>query len=104
MKEAPVEGRLRTKLESRGFKVLKLVTPGNTGTPDRMILRPTWSPGPPWFVELKRPGKEPTRQQELIAQNWICRGAKVLPFIDSYERVDETVKYLLEQCNETAVS
>lgn len=98
MREKPVEQRLRRNLEKYGFLVLKLETPGHVGTPDRMILRPSWSPGPPWFVEIKRPGEKPRRQQELVAQQWIQRGAKVLPYIDSYETVDKTVEYCLSQC------
>lgn len=98
MKEAPVEQRLKTKLEAHGFKVLKLTTPGTNGVPDRMILRPTWSPGPPWFVECKRPGKTERRLQELVRDKWRARGVNVLDVCDTYERVDETLETLMSIC------
>jgi len=94
MKELPVEERLKTKLEAIGFKVLKLVTPGNTGAMDRLILRPKWSPGAPYACEVKRPGKEPTRKQELLAEDWAARGMQVLPPVSTYAEVDETVSQL----------
>lgn len=98
MKEAPVEQRLRKGLEAKGFKVLKFVTPGTQFTPDRLILRPVWSPGPPWMIEIKRPGKQETRGQELTRQEWRDRGALVLDMVDTYEKVDALVQTLVRQC------
>lgn len=88
MIEAPVEDRLKERLESIGFKVLKLTTPGNSGVMDRMILRPKWAPGPPYFVECKRPGKSERLLQEKVRDEWRERGCSVLDVCDSYERVD----------------
>ena len=96
MLEASVEKRLKQRLEKYGFKVLKLTTPGASGTPDRMILRPSLFPGPPWFVECKRPGKTERRLQELVRDEWRARGLLVLDVCDSYERV-ETIVFELTQ-------
>lgn len=100
MRESSVEKRLKTRLEQNGFKVLKLVTQGTAGAPDRMILCPTWSPGPPYFVELKRPGKDAERLQELTHLEWRKRGVQVLDVCDSYSRVEEILTYLLDRANE----
>lgn len=43
------------------FRVVKLVSPGNTGVPDRMVLGAN---GFVAFVEFKQPGKKPTPKQE----------------------------------------
>lgn len=43
------------------FRVVKLVSPGNTGVPDRMVLGPDRFVA---FVEFKQPGKKPTPKQE----------------------------------------
>ena len=102
MKEAPVEQRLVDKLTAHGFKVLKLTTPGHNGTPDRLILRPTWSPGPPWVIELKAPKKHERRLQELVREEWRARGVLVLDMVDTYEKVDALVAVLHKRCVEDA--
>ncbi len=98
MKEAPVEQRLRRGLERYGFKVLKLTTPGHAGSPDRLILRPLWSPGNPWVIEIKRPGKNERRLQEIVRDDWRARGVRVLDMVDTYEKVDALISHLLWVC------
>jgi hypothetical protein len=100
MLEVKVEQRLVDKLTGHGFKVLKLVTPGHNGTPDRLILRPTWSPGPPWVIELKAPGKHERRLQELVRDEWRKRGVLVLDMVSTYEDVDALVDKLYYTCME----
>lgn len=96
--EAVIESRLKRKLEAKGFKVLKLTTPGETGTPDRMILRPSWSPGPPWFIELKRPKKAERLLQSVIRDQWRKRGVLVLDMVNTQEQVDALVIQLFNIC------
>lgn len=98
MKEAPVEKRLVDGLTKYGFLVLKLTTPGHNGTPDRLILRPVWSPGPPWVIELKRPKKTEERLQEIVRDQWRARGVLVLDMVNTYELVDALVARLVWQC------
>lgn len=98
MKEAPVEKRLTDGLTALGFKVLKLTTPGTNGTPDRMILRPRWSPGPPWVIEIKRPGKNEERLQELVRDDWRARGVLVLDMVNTYYQVDVLICQLGSMC------
>jgi hypothetical protein len=103
MKEEFVEHRLVTMLDAGGFKALKLTTPGTNGTMDRMILRPKWSPGAPWFVELKRPGKSERRLQEIVRDDWRARGCNVWPCIDTYELVDQFVQHLKLLCEQERI-
>ena len=98
MKEALIEKRLVDGLTAWGFKVLKLTTPGTNGTPDRLILRPTWSPGPPWVIELKAPKKHERRLQELVRDEWRARGVLVLDMVNTYEQVDVLVGKLHAVC------
>jgi hypothetical protein len=100
MKERDIEQRLVDKLQAEGFKVLKLVTPGHNGTPDRLILRPLWSPGPPWVIELKAPKQHERRLQELVREDWRARGILVLDAVDTYEKVDTLVDSLVAICKE----
>lgn len=99
MKEAPVENRFKARLESFGCQVVKLVTQGTAGAMDRMVLRPRWSPGPPFLVELKRPGKSERLLQQHRRDDWRKRGLQVLDVCDSYERVDEIYDEILTICN-----
>lgn len=96
--EAKVEGRLTEGLTGYGFKVLKLTTPGTAGTPDRLILRPLWSPGPPWVIEVKRPKKNERRLQELVRDEWRKRGVRVLDMVNTYELVDALISRLVWEC------
>lgn len=96
--EAKIEERLRKGLIAYGFLVLKLTTPGTNGTPDRLILRPKWSPGPPWVIELKRPGKHERRLQEIVRDDWRARGVRVLDMVNNYEDVDALVLRLVLEC------
>jgi hypothetical protein len=96
--ESKVENRLVRGLTGYGFKVLKLVTPGTAGSPDRMILRPLWSPGAPWVIEIKRPGKHERRLQELVRDDWRKRGVLVLDMVNTYEEVDALINTLYDIC------
>jgi hypothetical protein len=98
LRESQIEERLRTGLMRFGFKVLKLTTPGNAGTPDRLILRPYWSPGPPWVIEIKRPKKSERRLQEVVRDDWRARGVLVLDMVNTYEQVDALIIRLVMIC------
>jgi hypothetical protein len=94
MLEMQVEGHLK-RLESFGFEVLKLKTPGYSGTKDRLILWPKWSPAPPVFVEIKRPGKNERALQAAVRDDWRARGCDVRPMCDTIEKVQALCDYLL---------
>lgn len=98
MLEKEVEKRLSV-LKSTGFEVLKLKTPGHNGVPDRLILRPRYCPGPPSFVEIKRPGKSERALQAAVRDDWRTRGVIVHPMCDTIEKVDQLVADLMRECN-----
>ncbi len=54
MRETTVEHRFRDEVKKRGGKAIKLVSPGNNGVPDRLIILPD---GRTIYAELKAPGK-----------------------------------------------
>lgn len=56
MKEKQIEQALKQAVEARGGICWKLISPGTTGVPDRMILMPAGRVG---FVEVKAPGRKP---------------------------------------------
>ena len=60
--EKKLETKCRLHVEKRGGKLLKFVSPGNKGVPDRILLMPG---GYAVYLEFKRPGG---RKQPL--QGW----------------------------------
>lgn len=97
MLESAVEKRLKARLEGLGFKVLKLSCPGTAGAMDRMILRPKHAPGPPVFVEVKRPGQRPRPLQLATAMDWKDRGADVRRYVSTFDDVDALLATLLAE-------
>lgn len=65
MRENTIETYLRDRVKAIGGKAYKFVSPGNDGVPDRLVCLPG---GRAVFVELKAPGKKPTRLQ-ILQQN-----------------------------------
>lgn len=94
MLEAIVEGRLK-RLETYGFKVMKLRTPGVSGVMDRMIVWPKYCPKPPTFVEIKRPGKEERLLQAKVRDDWRARGCDVRDMCDTLEKVDALINEMV---------
>jgi hypothetical protein len=93
--EKVVEQKLK-RLESYGFEVLKLRTPGYNGTKDRLILWPKWSPGRgPVMVECKAPGKQERALQEAVRLDWRARGCDVRDMVDTPEKVEKLCDTLL---------
>lgn len=95
MRESKIEAHLRDETRKRGGRAYKWVSPGNNGVPDRMVLMPG---GRIWFVELKAPGKAPTKLQ--LSQHKRLRelGFQV-SVIDSIEGVDA----LMEEVGQNAL-
>lgn len=97
MLESVVESHLKRSLEKHGFKVLKLTCPGTSGVMDRIILRPKYQPGPPIFVECKRPGKDLRPLQAAVGNDWRARGADVRTRVTTIEEVNTFVLRLLAE-------
>lgn len=62
MKESELERKFCRLVLQAGGKAYKFVSPGNTGMPDRIVVLPGGRIG---FVELKREGERPRKQQQL---------------------------------------
>jgi len=62
MREREIEKYLVKRVKELGGMAYKFVSPGNDGVPDRLLLFPG---GRIMFVELKAPGKIPTRLQQM---------------------------------------
>jgi len=88
VRERDIEQYLRDQVKAIGGRAYKFESPGNDGVPDRLVLLPG---GRVVFVELKAPGKKPTRLQEL--QMGRIRGlGNDVRMIDSKPKVDEFIR------------
>lgn len=72
--EKTVETYLRETVKAAGGLALKLVCPGWTGVPDRLILLPG---GKAFFAETKDAGKAPTKKQLYRHQQLRALGFRV---------------------------
>lgn len=84
--EKAVEMALIRKVKQLGGLALKMVSPGATGVPDRVVILPG---GKVEFVELKRGGGRLTARQQWMQQEMRDRGVTVvtvygLPGVDRY--------------------
>lgn len=82
MFERYIENRLRTKVKCLGGLAIKINCPWFVGMPDRLIL----GNGKVWFVELKAPGKKPSKMQLMCHKYLLKLGFKVW-VIDSPEQL-----------------
>ncbi len=84
--EKTVEAYLRNRVKAAGGLALKLVCPGWTGVPDRLILLPG---ARVYFAETKDLGKDPEAEAALCAwavsgfglRRLLCRNSK--PAVDA---------------------
>lgn len=87
LSEKQVETRLRLKVKAAGGLALKFVSPGFSGVPDRLVFMPR---GRIYLVELKAPGKKPSKLQLRVKARFEDFGFKYY-VIDSYEAVEEFI-------------
>lgn len=90
MREKIIEEYLRERVKAAGGRAYKFVSPGNVGVPDRIVLLPE---GKVAFVELKAPGKKPTKIQLAQHQKIRLLGFRVF-VLDSKEGVDRSIELL----------
>ncbi len=96
VQEKEIERHLKNPIKALGGFCLKLVTPGFTGIPDRLILLPG---GVVRFVETKRPGKTETRRQEYVHGQLRALGFTVYSTIDTVEKIKAVVAECAEAIN-----
>lgn len=61
IRESKVESDIRKYALARGWWVSKFTSPGKRGVPDRIFIKNSFVV----FIEIKRPGEKPSKQQEL---------------------------------------
>lgn len=91
--EKTVEAYLRDRVKAAGGLALKLVCPGWTGVPDRLILLPG---ARVYFAETKDLGKTPKKRQRYVHGRLRALGFQV--FVpDSKPAVDAMLACILEE-------
>ena len=86
--EKAVEAYLRQRVKAAGGIALKLVCPGWTGVPDRLIVLPGVRV---YFAETKDLGKKPRLKQQLMHERLRALGFQV--FVpDSKDAVDSMLE------------
>lgn len=91
LSEKKIEEKLRKGVQDCGGRALKFYSAYHTGLPDRLILLPG---GRIYFVELKRPGKEPSDLQRRVIADLRALGfeAIVINSVESLNTFLETLK------------
>ena len=79
--ESEIESEITDFAEVRGWWQAKFTSPGLRGVADRIFIRR----GRHVFIEIKRPGEEPTLQQQKRARDMRSAGAEVV-WVDSLEK------------------
>ena len=85
MREKVIERKLVQSVTHMGGLALKFTSPGMAGVPDRLLLFPN---GKIVFVEMKAPGKQPTKLQRFRHAQLRDLGFRVY-VIDSVHQIGE---------------
>lgn len=94
MLEKKVEQHLRDSVRALGGWCLKLVCPGFTGMPDRLILIPG---GVMCFAETKRPGEKERQRQQFVQARLRKMGFTVFSSVDSRRKVDDVLEWCIRR-------
>lgn len=92
MKESELECKFKQQVEKEGAKVLKFVSPGLAGVPDRVIL--TYG-AKTYFAEIKRPGQHLRPLQVYRKKQLEELGYKVF-VIDSVTAISDFIEFMRE--------
>lgn len=90
MLEKEIERKLRDGVREMGGMCLKLVCPGFTGVPDRLILLPG---GVVAFAETKRPGQRERQRQAFVQYRLRKLGFMVFSAVDCYRAVADVLTW-----------
>jgi hypothetical protein len=88
--EGNIEQEFCLAVKCLGGRAYKFVSPGSSGVPDRLVVLPGGIVG---FVELKRPGAKPRKQQKLRMQELQDLGCFVA-VVDCLEQIQPTLRRL----------
>jgi hypothetical protein len=90
MRESAIEKYLVSRVKAAGGIALKWSAPGNNGVPDRIVFLPDTFLTRLIFVELKAPGKLPTKLQ-LAVHKQLCAYDQLVEVVDSKRGVDQLI-------------
>ncbi|MFJ8018648.1 VRR-NUC domain-containing protein [Streptomyces sp. NPDC096311] len=90
-REGVIEAYLLAQCRAHGFLCLKFVSPARRGVPDRIVV----ALGRIVFVEVKRPGGQLQKLQQIMHAKLRRHGAEV-HVVDDKPGVDAFVAYLLK--------
>lgn len=93
MKESELERKFCGLVSQAGGKAYKFVSPGNTGVPDRIVVFPGGRIG---FIELKREGEKP-RKQQRFQQAELERLGCYTAVVDSMECAEAAIDEMTRQ-------
>jgi hypothetical protein len=85
MREKLIEEKLKKEVAKRCGKAVKFFPAFFAGFPDRMVLVPM---GRIWFVEVKKPGEQPTYLQKAVMR-WLTKTGFKTRVVDSLESISE---------------
>lgn len=88
MLEKTIEAYLVKRMKEIGGECYKWSSPGNRGVPDRICIFPN---GLVLFVEVKKPGQEPSKLQRLVG-NQLIDLYQVWTWVSSKKAVDSLVE------------
>jgi len=88
-RERDIESALVRSVRARGGKAYKFTSPAQRGVPDRIVCLPEWER--PVFVELKAPGRKPTKLQ-LHEHRVLRRLNQHVVVVDSHQAIDELLE------------
>lgn len=88
-RESKVEKDIREYAEATGWWQAKFVSPSKDGVPDRVLIRG----GLVLWMEVKRPGEEPSAKQYLRMSEMKKHGANVC-WVDNFESAKEWLDLL----------
>ena len=88
--EHEIEDFATTRFAEMGHVLLKFVSPGFPGTPDRIVLL---NDGRQFFIEFKAPGGRLRRAQPTVIKMLRDMGHRV-EIIDTFEQVHQLLKEL----------
>lgn len=89
MNERDIERYLVKRVKANGGEIRKVKWIGRKNAPDRLVMLPfDYGCGQSFFVEVKRPGEEPTAAQAREHERMNACGLYVY-VVDSFDRVDD---------------
>lgn len=71
--ENDIENYLISQVKMLGGECFKFTSPGNRAVPDRIVLYQ----GVAYFIELKRPGGKPRKDQVKMAKRFFNQGCPI---------------------------